>query len=54
MLVHDLYFPFFFRYTRYKRALAGHYLKGEHAPVWMIKGIPATEKGKTMGYELDN
>jgi hypothetical protein len=23
-----------------------HYLKGEKAPDWMIKGIPATEKGK--------
>lgn len=30
-----------------------HYLKDEPAPVWMTKGIPATEKGKTMGYELD-
>ena len=30
-----------------------HYLKEEPAPVWMTKGIPATEKGKTMGYELD-
>ncbi len=30
-----------------------HYLKGEPAPVWMTKGIPATEKGKTMGYELN-
>ena len=31
-----------------------HYLKGEPAPVWMTKGIPATEKGKTMGYELED
>ncbi|NOQ28279.1 MAG: prolyl oligopeptidase family serine peptidase [Bacteroidales bacterium] len=30
-----------------------HYLKDEPAPMWMTKGIPATEKGKTMGYELD-
>ncbi len=30
-----------------------HYLKDEPAPIWMTKGIPATEKGKTMGYELD-
>lgn len=30
-----------------------HYLKGKPAPVWMTKGIPATQKGKTMGYELD-
>jgi dipeptidyl aminopeptidase/acylaminoacyl peptidase len=29
-----------------------HYLKDAPAPRWMIKGIPATEKGKTMGYEL--
>ena len=27
-----------------------HYLKGAPAPEWMIKGIPAIEKGKTMGY----
>lgn len=29
-----------------------HYLKGEPAPVWMIDGIPAVEKGKTDAYEL--
>ena len=27
-----------------------HYLKGTPAPEWMIKGIPAIEKGKTLGY----
>ena len=30
-----------------------HYLKGSPAPVWMTKGLPATEKGKTWGYETD-
>ncbi|SCD19043.1 peptidase, S9A/B/C family, catalytic domain-containing protein [Proteiniphilum saccharofermentans] len=30
-----------------------HYLKGEPVPVWMTKGVPATEKGKTWGYEVD-
>jgi dipeptidyl aminopeptidase/acylaminoacyl peptidase len=30
-----------------------HYLMGQPAPVWMTKGIPAIEKGKTRGYELD-
>lgn len=30
-----------------------HYLKGAPAPVWMTKGLPATEKGKTWGYEID-
>jgi dipeptidyl aminopeptidase/acylaminoacyl peptidase len=30
-----------------------HYLKEKPAPVWMTKGIPATKKGKTLGYELD-
>lgn len=30
-----------------------HYLKGEPAPVWMNKGVPAIKKGKTWGYELD-
>jgi dipeptidyl aminopeptidase/acylaminoacyl peptidase len=29
-----------------------HYLKGAKAPVWMVNGIPATEKGKTWGFEL--
>jgi hypothetical protein len=29
-----------------------HYLKDAPAPEWMVKGIPATEKGKTDGYEL--
>lgn len=30
-----------------------HYLKGDPAPVWMTKGVPATEKGKTWGYEVE-
>lgn len=29
-----------------------HYLKGKPAPVWLKEGIPATEKGRTDGYEL--
>lgn len=29
-----------------------YYLKGAKAPVWMTTGIPATEKGKTWGFEL--
>jgi hypothetical protein len=29
-----------------------HYLKGEPMPVWMKNGIPATEKGINMGYEM--
>ena len=31
-----------------------HYLKGATAPVWMVKGIPATMKGKTWGFDLVN
>ncbi len=27
-----------------------HYLKDEPAPEWMLKGIPAVEKGKRLGY----
>jgi len=27
-----------------------HYLKGSPAPEWMVKGIPALEKGKNLGY----
>ncbi len=30
-----------------------HYLKGEPAPVWLSKGLPAIEKGKNWGYDLD-
>jgi dipeptidyl aminopeptidase/acylaminoacyl peptidase len=29
-----------------------HYLMGQPAPRWMTEGIPAINKGKTMGYEL--
>jgi dipeptidyl aminopeptidase/acylaminoacyl peptidase len=29
-----------------------HYLKGQPMPCWMKNGIPATEKGENMGYEL--
>jgi dipeptidyl aminopeptidase/acylaminoacyl peptidase len=30
-----------------------HYLKGDPAPLWMLDGIPAREKGKKTGLELD-
>ena len=29
-----------------------HFLKDEPAPVWLEKGVPAIEKGRTKGYEL--
>ncbi|SMD16466.1 alpha/beta hydrolase family protein [Pedobacter nyackensis] len=29
-----------------------YYLKDTKAPVWMVEGIPATEKGKTWGFDL--
>ncbi|HKG08301.1 MAG TPA: prolyl oligopeptidase family serine peptidase [Pedobacter sp.] len=29
-----------------------YYLKGAKAPVWMVGGIPATEKGRTWGFDL--
>ncbi len=29
-----------------------HYLKGAPEPRWLSRGIPAIEKGKTLGYEL--
>ena len=29
-----------------------HYLKGAPAPVWMEEGVPALQKGKTLGLEL--
>ena len=31
-----------------------HYLKGESEPMWMVKGVPAIEKGINQGYELIN
>ncbi|MGY6588380.1 MAG: S9 family peptidase [Wenzhouxiangella sp.] len=30
-----------------------HYLKDEPAPRWLSRGIPAIEKGSTLGYETD-
>ena len=30
-----------------------HYLMDQPMPVWMSKGVPATQKGKTMGLELE-
>jgi dipeptidyl aminopeptidase/acylaminoacyl peptidase len=30
-----------------------HYLKGEPAPVWLEEGIPAVDKGRTLGLELE-
>lgn len=30
-----------------------HYLKGVPAPIWMTRGVPAIEKGKSWGYEMD-
>lgn len=30
-----------------------HYLKGEPAPVWLSDGLPATEKGRDWGYDLN-
>ncbi|WP_312389034.1 prolyl oligopeptidase family serine peptidase [Chryseobacterium sp.] len=29
-----------------------YYLKGAKAPLWMTKGVPATQKGKDWGFEL--
>ncbi|MHA4895503.1 S9 family peptidase [Pedobacter sp. PWIIR3] len=29
-----------------------YYLKGAKAPVWMVSGIPAVDKGRTWGFEL--
>ena len=29
-----------------------HYCKGAPAPRWLTEGVPATEKGKTLGLEL--
>ena len=29
-----------------------HYLKGAEKPIWMVRGVPAMEKGINQGYEL--
>jgi hypothetical protein len=29
-----------------------HYLRGEPPPVWLVDGVPATQKGKTLGLDL--
>ena len=29
-----------------------HYLKGDAKPMWMVRGVPAIEKGINQGYEL--
>ena len=29
-----------------------HYLMGAPKPVWMVRGVPAIEKGINQGYEL--
>ncbi len=29
-----------------------HYLKGSPAPVWMVEGVPAVKKGKTLGLDV--
>ncbi|OOQ61778.1 alpha/beta hydrolase family protein [Mucilaginibacter pedocola] len=31
----------------------GHYLKGDPMPVWMSKGVPAVDKGKDWGLEVN-
>lgn len=30
-----------------------HFLNGDPAPKWLSEGIPATQKGKTLGLELE-
>lgn len=30
-----------------------HYLKGDPMPVWMSRGVPATQKGRTFGFEFE-
>lgn len=34
------------------RQFFDHYLMGEPAPKWMTEGLPATEKGRTLNYQL--
>jgi dipeptidyl aminopeptidase/acylaminoacyl peptidase len=38
-------------WTRRMQQYFDHYLKGAPAPVWLEQGIPATEKGRTLGME---
>ena len=39
--------------TRRMQQFFDHFLKGAPEPVWMSKGIPATEKGKEFGFEFE-
>ena len=39
-------------YARRMSQFFDHYLKGAPPPVWMVEGIPATMKGRTLGLEL--
>lgn len=45
----DDYIDYILRMTQF----FDHYLKDSAAPVWMTRGIPASQKGKTLGYEMD-
>ncbi|WP_341837446.1 prolyl oligopeptidase family serine peptidase [Chitinophaga pollutisoli] len=29
-----------------------HYLKGAPAPKWLVKGVPATDKGRDWGFDI--
>ncbi|MCE5204750.1 MAG: prolyl oligopeptidase family serine peptidase [Porphyromonadaceae bacterium] len=31
-----------------------HYLKGAPAPIWMTRGVPTLQKGKTWGYQFED
>lgn len=39
-------------WTQRMQQFFDHYLKGAPMPVWMEKGVPATLKGRTFGFEL--
>ena len=38
-------------WTRRMQQFFDHYLKGAPAPTWLKKGVPATQKGRTLGLE---
>ena len=43
-----------FQNTLAQKKILDHYLKGEPEPLWMVRGVPAIEKGINQGYELLN
>jgi len=40
-------------YMKREQQFFDHYLMGQPAPKWMVEGLPASQKGSTLGYDLE-